>query len=139
MSSRRAERRHFDLEDLQPVDQVLAEAAGRDEFRQRPVGRRDHAEVRRSVPGVADRRHLAALDRAEQLDLRRQWDVADLVEQDRPAVGELQQPLPTSSQPGLPARHPTTVPARAENIRLQPRHRQRKSLFRWPALRSRIW
>ena len=44
----------------------------------------------RTVRSTADRLELALLEDAEQLDLESRGQVADLVQEDRPAVGELE-------------------------------------------------
>ena len=43
--------------------------------------------------GAAEPLELALLQHAQQLDLRRQVDVADLVEEQRAALGQLEAPL----------------------------------------------
>ena len=55
--------------------------------------RRDHAHVDRDRLRRADGPHFAFLQHAQQLDLQGERHVADLVEEDRPAVGRLEQPL----------------------------------------------
>jgi hypothetical protein len=57
------------------------------------VRRRDHAHVDRDRLRRADGPHLALLQDAQQLDLQRHRHVADLVEQQRAAVGRLEQAL----------------------------------------------
>src|SRR5262249_44757647 len=47
----------------------------------------DRARIRR-----AERPDLLPLDRAEELHLERERDVADLVEEERPALGDLEEP-----------------------------------------------
>jgi hypothetical protein len=51
----------------------------------------------RTSTGIGLRRangpHFALLQHAQQLDLQRERHVADLVQEDRPAVGRLEQPL----------------------------------------------
>ena len=81
-----AERRHADREDVEPVVEVLAEAALLDEVDEAPVGRRDQAEVDADRLPRADRVDLAVLQRAEQLDLRVGRQFADLVEEERALV-----------------------------------------------------
>ena len=54
---------------------------------------RDDAHVDRNGLGRAHGPHFAFLQHAQELDLQRQRHVADLVEQERAAVGGLEQPL----------------------------------------------
>ena len=82
-----AERRHPDREDIEAVVEVLAEGAGLDQVDEAAVGRRDQPEVDADRPPCADRVDLAVLERAEQLDLHLGRQLADLVEEERAAVG----------------------------------------------------
>ena len=86
-----AQRRNRDREDVEPVEQVLAEAARLHEFDQVLVGRRDQADVDLDRAARADRIDLALLQRAQELDLGVERQFADLVEKQRAAVrlGEL--------------------------------------------------
>ena len=52
---------------------------------------RQHAHIDRLGARRADRAHRAVLQHAQQLDLQRQRHVADLVEEQRAAVGRLEQ------------------------------------------------
>ena len=86
-----AQRRHRDLEDVDPVEQILAELLVRDHRRQVLVRRRDDPHVDLDRLGAADRRERALLQHAQELDLQRGGHVADLVEEERAAVGDLEQ------------------------------------------------
>ena len=88
-----AQRRHENREDVQPVVQILAERAGRDRLLEVLVGRRDQPHVRLDRLGAAEPLELPLLQHAQQLDLRRQVDVADLVEKQRAAFGQLEPAL----------------------------------------------
>ena len=57
------------------------------------VGRGDDAHVDLDRLDAAEPHELALLDHAQQLGLGLERDVADLVEEDRPLVGELEEPL----------------------------------------------
>ena len=57
------------------------------------MGRAEQAHVDRQLGDRADRPHRALLDRAQQLRLHRQRQVADLVEEQRAAVGRLEEAL----------------------------------------------
>ena len=83
----RPQRRNGDREDVEAIEQVLAEPARLHEFDQVLVGRRDQADVDLDRPARADRIDLALLQRAQQLDLRLERQFADLVEEQRAAVG----------------------------------------------------
>ena len=88
MSSRRSRSGGTrDREDVEAVIEVLAEAALLDEVEQALVGRRDQADVDLHGFLRADRIDLALLDGAQELDLRVERQLADLVEEQRAAVG----------------------------------------------------
>ena len=88
-----AKRRREDREHVQPVEQVLAERAGRHQLFERPVGGRDEAHVDADAVRAAEPLDLALLQRAQQLHLRRHVHVADLVEEQRAALGQLEAAL----------------------------------------------
>ena len=71
---------------VEPVEEVLAEAAGFDLGLEVAVGRGDQAEVR-ALRGAAERFVLALLQHAQQLHLHADRQLADLVEEQRAAVG----------------------------------------------------
>ena len=48
-----AQRRNMNVKHAEPVKQILAELASRDEFLERPIGRREHAEITAPRPRVA--------------------------------------------------------------------------------------
>ena len=94
MSSRRSrKRRQLDAHDLEPVVEVLAERARGDRLVQVAVGGRDQPDVDLDRLVRADPDDLAALQHAQQLDLGGQRHVADLVEEQRAAVGVLEPAL----------------------------------------------
>ena len=72
---------------MQPVEQVLAERAVLHEVEQLAVGRRNDADVDLDRLAAADRLDGAFLQRAQQLYLRGQRQLADLVEKQRAAGG----------------------------------------------------
>ena len=88
-----AQRRQLHGDDVQPVVQVLAELAFVHHVAQIDVGRGDDPDVDLDRLDAAEAHELALLDDAQQLGLRLERDVADLVEEDRALVGELEQPL----------------------------------------------
>ena len=82
-----AQRRNRDREHVEAVEQVLAELAALDEFDQVLVRRRDEPEIDLDRALGADGVDLALLQRAQQLHLRIERQFADLVEEQRAAVG----------------------------------------------------
>ena len=68
--------------------------------RQVLVRRGQDADVERLRLVAADRQHLAVLQHAQQLDLHRQRDVGQLVEEDGAAVGQLEQAGPRLGRAG---------------------------------------
>ena len=85
----RAQRRDVDDDLRQAVVEVLAEAAVRDQRLQVLVRRADDAHVDRDLVAAADALDHALLQEAQQLGLQRERQVADLVEEQRAAVGRL--------------------------------------------------
>ena len=73
--------------------QVLAKLAGRHRGRQVAIGRGQHAHVHLEGRLAAHARQLARLQHAQDLGLRRQAHVADLVEEDGSAVGQFEKTL----------------------------------------------
>ena len=86
----RAQRLDCDRDDVEPEVEVLAEAAGGDGIAEVAVGGGHHAHV--DVPRLrrAHSLHLAVLEHAQQLGLELGRDLADLVEEERAAVGALE-------------------------------------------------
>ena len=82
-----AQRRRADGDDVQAVVEVLAEAAGLDLLLEILVRRGDDADVDLDDGRRSDRLDFAFLQHAQHLRLRAQRHVADLVEEDRAAVG----------------------------------------------------
>ena len=75
---------------MDPVVEVLAEAAFPDRPLEVDVGGDDEAELGPDRLGAADALDLALLDRAQQLGLQVEPQVADLVEEQRAAGGHLE-------------------------------------------------
>ena len=88
-----AQRRQLDRDDVQAVEEILAELALLHHLPQIDVGRGDDAHVDLDRLHAAEPHELALLDHAQQLGLRLERDVADLVEEDAALVGEVEQPL----------------------------------------------
>ncbi len=81
------QRRHGNRKHVQAIEQVLAEASRLHVGDQVAVGGRDDAHVDFHGLAPADRLDFALLQRAQQLDLRGERQFADLVEEQRAAVG----------------------------------------------------
>ena len=96
MSSRRvAQRRQLDADHVQAVVEVLAEAARRVTRSVEILVRRgDHAHVDADRRLAADAVELAFREHAQQPRLQRERHVADLVEEQRAAVGLLEAAAP---------------------------------------------
>ena len=95
-----AQRRHADRHDAQAIEEILAERARGDQLVEPPVGGRDDAHRDANRLLAADALQLAVLQDAQQLGLRRLVQVADLVEKDRAAVGQLELAAPQRRRAG---------------------------------------
>ena len=119
-----AQRRHRDRDDVDPVEQILAEPLLVDLGLEIAVGRGDHAGLERDLLVAADRADLALLQHAQQLDLHLDRHLADLVEEDRAGAG-------LHEQPGA---RPLGVGERAadvtEQLALEQRRRHRRAVDR---------
>ena len=89
MSDARA-RRRVDRQHVQPVIEIRAKTPGRDQRRQVGARGRDDPDVGAHDPVRADRLEFLVLQHAQQLALQRQRHVADLVEKQRAAIGQLE-------------------------------------------------
>src|SRR5438552_3276368 len=94
------ERRDHELDDAQPVIEVLAEAPRPDAGLQVLVGRSDQADVHPDRRVTADALHFLLLDRAQELRLGLERHVADLVEEERAAVRGLELALAPGDRAG---------------------------------------
>ena len=86
-----AQRRDADLDDVEAIEQVAAEAAGGHLDAQVAVGRGEHLDVDAARLERADAVDLSELEDAQQLGLDAERQIADLVEQQHAAVGGLEQ------------------------------------------------
>ncbi len=82
-----AQRRQAQAGPVQAVEQVLAELAQVDQPAQVAMGGRHHAQVDLDRSAGTDRQHLPLGQHAQQPGLQLQRHVADLVEEERAAVG----------------------------------------------------
>src|SRR5262249_31098125 len=85
-----AERGHRDLDDAQPVEEILAETALPDELREALVRRGEDAHVHGDARAAAHALDLALLKDAQELRLDREGRVRDLVQEDGPRARELE-------------------------------------------------
>jgi hypothetical protein len=118
-----AQRREVDRQHVQPVHQVLAELAFRDDLGEVLVRGREDAHVDVHRLAAADRPELALLQEAQQLLLHVGAHVPDLVEEERPLVRHLQQPLAAGARAGEGA---ALV---AEELALEQRVGQRRAVL----------
>ncbi len=82
-----AQRRQVDVDDVQPVEQVLPEPPFLQPFFQMSVGGGDQANVHPFRLGGPQRADLPFLQHAQQLGLQGERQLSDLVEEDGAAVG----------------------------------------------------
>ena len=86
-----AERRQFDMNHVQPVEQIFAERALGDHVAQIAVRRGNHPHVHDPAAAVrADFLQLAGLEEPQQQSLHAQRHLADLVEKHRAVMRELE-------------------------------------------------
>jgi hypothetical protein len=86
IASSHAQRRHVELNDLEPVVEILAEPAFVDELLEVAIGRGYHTHVDFQSFIPADAFKLAFLQEAKQLDLNAWRNFADLVEEERAPI-----------------------------------------------------
>jgi hypothetical protein len=80
--------------------QILSKAAGSDFVLKVPVGGGHHPHINAYRLAAADRVDLALLQHPQQLDLHVQRQVADFIEEDGAAVGQLEAANPVGHGPG---------------------------------------
>src|SRR5262249_44251159 len=85
-----AQRRQLHADDVQPVEEVLAEAALAHRALEVAVRGGDHARVDGHFAVTAEPRELAALQDLQELRLQARVHLGDLVEEDRAAVRDLE-------------------------------------------------
>src|SRR2546423_11874053 len=88
-----AQRRQVDVDDVQAVVEVLAETSLLHHLLQIAVGRGDDADVDLDRLHAAEAHELALLDDTQQLRLRLERNVADLVEENGPLVRQVAETL----------------------------------------------
>ncbi len=95
-----AQGRQMDREDVQPVIEIFAELPLGDHRLEVAVGRRHDAHVDLEGLVAADALELALLQGAEELDLDFHRQIADLVEKEGPAIGQLEAAGPAGDRAG---------------------------------------
>ena len=117
-----AQRQNLNRDDVQPIVEVLLEPRLGDHLLQIAVGRRDHAHLHALRPLGAERLEFALLQHAQQLRLDGGRHRADLVEEDRSAVGERELPALGHHRAGERAAHV------AEELRFEQRLGNRRTV-----------
>ena len=92
-----AQRRNGDRKDVQSVEEILAEGPGRDGGRQVTIGCRDQANVYRDRMITPHPLEFALLQHPQERDLRFHREVADLIQEQRPAVSSFKPPQTPSA------------------------------------------
>ena len=100
-----AQRRDADREDVEPVEEILAEAPGGDGAPQVAIGRGDEPRVDLDRRLAAHAAEAPFLQDTQQPRLQLQRHLADLVEEDRAAVRELEGAAAVAVRPGEGAAH----------------------------------
>ena len=95
-----AERRHVDGDDVQAVEELLAELPLGDPLLEVQVRRGDDADVHGDLVGPADPPDLPLLEGAKELDLGPGRHLADLVEEQGAALGQLEHAFLVRDGPG---------------------------------------
>ncbi len=116
------ERRQGDADDVQPEEEILAELSVLYRGLEVPVGRGDHAHVDAHILPSAQPRELAVLEHLQQLRLQWRPHLADLVEEHRAVVRELELARLVLDRPGEGAA------LEAEQLRLEQLGRQRRAI-----------
>src|SRR5690606_28661635 len=84
-------RRQTDLENMDAIVEVFAEIPVGNQLLEVLVGGGDEPDVDRLGPLVADTLNLAFLQHAQEFELQQRRDIADLVQEQRSAIGRLKQ------------------------------------------------
>src|SRR5262249_38951525 len=118
------QRRKMQVDNVESVVEVFAEAAFLDQREQINVGSRHDAHVNLDLFGAAQAHELAFLDYAQQLGLRLRANGGDFVEEDRALVGDLEEAFLRSHSTGEGALHV------AEELRFEQVHGNRAGIDR---------
>src|SRR5690606_28309460 len=85
-----AQRRHRDLDHLEAVVEVMPKPAGCNGGLQVAIGRGNEPDIHLDRLCAADTLELAFLQHAEELHLKRRRDIADLIQEERAPIGQLE-------------------------------------------------
>src|SRR5512138_3578038 len=119
--------RQRDLHDPQAVVEVFAELSPGDPLGQPGVSGGEHPDVDRNPAAAPDPLDFPLLEYTEKLCLQRQRHVSDLVEEDRPTVGDLELAEPRLDTGGDP-------PLDTEKLRFEQRLGERRAVDRHEGL-----
>ncbi|MNS87722.1 hypothetical protein D3C72_1216740 [compost metagenome] len=87
-----AQRRHFDVEHVEAIEQVFTELTFADHFFQVAVGRTENPHVDLHLAITAHATEAAVVEKTQQLGLQVRRHLADFVEKHRALVGQFHQP-----------------------------------------------
>src|SRR5262249_12396469 len=85
-----AERRHAKGKDVQAIEEIGSESPGRDRLPQIAISRRDDPDVHSDALARPHRLELLLLQHPQQLDLRLERQLADLVQEDGASMRQLE-------------------------------------------------
>src|SRR5687767_8351508 len=117
-----AQRRHRQVDDVEAVPEILPEAPGGDLRCEIAVRRRDDPDVHPDRACTADALELVMLQHTQQLRLEMRRELANLVEKDSAAVGDLEPALLERMRAGERA------PLVAEELAFEERLGQRRAV-----------
>ena len=92
------QRRHFDIEHVEAIEQVFAEQAFADHFLQIAVGRAEDAHVDLYFTITAHPTKAAVVEETQQFGLQVRRHLTDLIEKHRALVGQFHQPRFTATR-----------------------------------------
>ena len=118
------QRRHFNPDHIQPVPKILTELAVVHQLLQIPIRRRHHPHIHGLRLRRAHRLDLSLLQESQQLQLRVQLNLADFVQENRPAMRRLK------VADAIPIRTSVGAPKRAKQLALDQCRRNRAAIHR---------
>ena len=95
-----AQRWNTDRKDVQPVEKILAECTGMHGRIEVPIGRGNHTDIDRNWLVTPNPLQFSFLENAQQSKLRLGRKFADLVKENRPAIGGLEPSRASLKCPG---------------------------------------
>ena len=121
VAAAQAKRRDLDVDDVDPVEEVLAEPLLRDLVLEVPVGGRQDPRVERDLGVSADRPDRALLEGAQELGLHSRRHLPDLVQEEGSSGGLQEEPSSRLAGVGEGALHVTKQLALEADVRASPR------------------